>query len=88
MAYTGDPYEIVSELERLGEEKVRALLSTREFGDPGSLTRFVVEGWLSRMDAVRALSIARFANGIAIVAMIVSVGALALQLIQWWSSKP
>jgi len=90
MEYTGHPYEIVSELERLGEQKVRALLSTREFGDPGSLTRVVVEGWLSQRDAVRALrranealSIAGFANTIAIVAIVVSVGALALQIVQW-----
>jgi len=44
MTYTGDPYEIVSHLESLGEAEVRRLLGTREFGDPGSITRSVVEG--------------------------------------------
>ena len=94
MAYTGNPYEVVSELERLGVEQVRKLLSTREFGDPESMTRLIAEDWLSRKDALRsseradtALSIARFANKIAIAAIILSVSAIIIQIIQWYS-KP
>lgn len=94
MAYTGNPYEVVSELERFGVEKVRELLSTRELGDPGSMTRLIAEDWLSRKDALRsserandALSIARFANKIAIAAIILSASAVIIQIIQS-CSKP
>jgi hypothetical protein len=97
MAYTGDPYEVVFELERLGEERVRELLSTREFGDPGSLTRSVVEGWLSRKEsshasrrADRALSISRkalvcsiTATISAIIAMIVAASDKVILFLHW-----
>ena len=94
MAYTGNPYEVVSELERLGVERVSELLSTREFGDPGSLTQTVAQNWLANKDASRAseraneaLSIARFANKIAIAAIILSISAIIIQIIEWYS-KP
>jgi hypothetical protein len=89
MAYTGNPYEVIPELESLGVERVRELLSTREFGDFGSMTRSITEEWLSRKDASiradQALSTARLANKIAIAASILSAIAIIIQIMEWYS---
>jgi|SRR5688572_15837112 len=73
VAYTGDPYEVITELNSLGEKEVRNRVLTRYFGDPGSLTRTVVEGWLSRKESSAALRTAKRANIIALIALITSI---------------
>ena len=101
MAYTGNRYEIIPHLESLGETKVRELLPTGEFGDSDSILRSVVDDWLRSKESIRkaaseersesraerAISIARCANIIAIIAIILSASAIIIQIIQW-SSKP
>lgn len=80
--YTGNPYDVLPELESLGETEVCRRLPTGEFGEEDSILRSVVENWLASQESVRKaaaearsetreeamLSTAREANSIALKA--------------------
>jgi hypothetical protein len=82
---------LLAELERLGEAEVQNRLQRGQFGQIGSDRYSFIQEWLrSKRDARsdqradRALSIARRANIVAVIAMILSAAtAIGVAVIQW-----
>jgi hypothetical protein len=87
--------DFLLEFEKLGEEEVRLRLQKGQYGAIGSERYLFTEAWLrakrdtrGEQRADRALSIARRANIIAVIAMILSAAtAISVAIIQW-SAKP